>query len=112
MANPKGVFGTITDLSREGVVLDDGSAVRFDPADKRAAAFTAILEDLRRRKMPVYLETDAVSGFITRVYLPKLVRIERIIEGPGGEVSVTFEQSHARHVVKPGELLRVLREAR
>src|SRR5258708_6903568 len=122
MANPNAIFGTIKELPRDAdrgaaVVLADGRTVRFDPADRRAAAFTTILEDLRSRKMPVYLETDPGSGFITRVHLPKLVRVERMTESPGGEVSITFEQSHARHVLKrdsaeAGELLRVLREAR
>ncbi len=122
MANPNAAFGTISELSRDtdrgtAVVLADGRTVRFDPADRRAAAFTSILEDLRSRKMPVYIETDPGSGFIGRVHLPKLVRIDRITEEPGGDVSVMFEQSHARHVVKrdsaeAGELLRALREAR
>src|SRR5260221_13710368 len=116
MANPNAAFGTIANLSRDvdrgaGVVLNDGRSVQFAPADRRAIAFTPILDALRRRKMPVYIETDPASGFITRVYLPKLVRVDRITEGAGGEVSVTFEQSHARHVVKrdsaeAGELLR------
>src|SRR6266576_854030 len=116
MANPNAAFGTITDLPRDldrgaAVVLTDGRTVRFDPADRRAAAFAPILEDLRRRKMPVYLETDSASGFIARVHLPKLVRVERITEGAGGDVTITFEQSQARHVLKrdsaeAGELLR------
>ena len=52
---------------------------------------------------------------MTRVYLPNLVRVASIRESPSGEISVTFEPSHARHVLKPdpdGEaLLRMLREA-
>jgi hypothetical protein len=119
MANPQAIFGTITEITRDerggNVILVDGKTVRFDPADKRASAFASILDDLRQRKMPVYIETDPASGFIKRVYLPKLVRVERISETPDG-VSVTFEQSHARHVVRrdsadAAELLQALRQA-
>jgi hypothetical protein len=119
MANPYAIFGSIAEITRDErggtVVLADGQNARFDPAEGRAAAFASILEDLRRRKMPVYIETDPASGFIRRVYLPKLVRVESITETPQG-FSVTFEQSHARHVLKrdnadSGELLRALREA-
>jgi hypothetical protein len=119
MANPNAVFGTIAELSREAaaVVLEGGRDVRFDRTDRRVTAFLNVLEDLQRRKMPVYIELDPGSGFITRVRLPKLVRVQRITEEADGDVSVMFEQSHERHVVKrdspdAGELLRVLREAR
>lgn len=108
------IFGPITDISREAITLAGGTA-RFDPDDKRTDRYIALLEDLRRRKMPVYVETDPATGFVTRVHLPKLVRVESIRESPSGETSITFERSHARHVVKrdaEGEtLLRTLREA-
>lgn len=114
MAKQNAVFGAITDLSRDAVTLTGGT-VRFDPADKRTERYVALLEDLRRRKMPVYIETDPASGFVARVHLPKLVRVESIREAPSGGVSVTFEQSQARHVVTrdaEGEaMLRALREA-
>jgi hypothetical protein len=114
MANQNAIFGPITDISREAITIAGGTA-RFDPADNRAERYIALLEDLRRRKMPVYIETDPASGFVTRVHLPKLVRVESIRESPSGETSITFARSHARHVVKrdaEGEtLLRTLREA-
>jgi hypothetical protein len=119
MANPNAFFGTIAEITRDerggAVVFADGKSARFSPEEKRVAAFASIFEDLRRRKMPVYIESDPASGFITHVRLPKLVRVESITE-TAGEVWVTFEQSQARHVVKrdradAGELLRALREA-
>lgn len=114
MAKENAIFGAITEISRDTVTLAEGTA-RFDPADKRTERIIALLEDLRRRKMPVYIETDPTSGFVSRVHLPKLVRVESIHEAASGEFSITFERSHARHVVKrdaEGEtLLRTLREA-
>src|ERR1044071_8436154 len=113
MAKQNAIFGAITDISREAVTLTGGTA-RFDPNDRNTDRYIAVFEDLRRRKMPVYIETDPASAFLRRVYLPKLVRVESIREFPE-EVFVTFEQSHARHVVKRNadgeELLRTLREA-
>jgi hypothetical protein len=115
MANPNAVFGTIAEIRRDErgttIALEGARDLRFDPADKRTAGYTALLEDLRKRKMPVYVEIDPATGFALRVHLPKLVRVERIIEGPSGEVAVTFEQSHARHVVRDADMLRALREA-
>lgn len=118
MANPNAIFGTITEITRSEqgitIALGDGRTVRLDPRDDRSAAIASVLDDLRRRKMPVYIESDSAGG-IASVLLPKLVKVESITER-GGETSVTFEQSHARHVVKrdspdAGELLRSLREA-
>lgn len=121
MASPNALFGTIAGVTRGdergiNVSLTDDRTARLDPGDNRSAALATVLEDLRRRKMPAYLEVDPATGFITRVRAPRLVRVERIAEGPAGEVSVTFENSHARHVIRPetaegAELLRVLREA-
>ena len=113
MAKQNAVFGAITDLSPGAVTVTGGTA-RFDPADRRTERHLALLEDLRRRKMPVYIETDP-AGLVARIYLPNLVRVESIRESPSGEISVTFERSHARHGVprdaEGEEALRTLREA-
>lgn len=115
MAKENAVFGAITDLSRDGVTLAESGTVRFDPGEKHTDRYVALLEDLRRRKMPVYIETDPQTGFVRRIYLPNIVRVDSIRESPSGEISVTFERSHARHTVRrdaEGEsLLRTLREA-
>src|SRR3954469_10975979 len=98
MAKENAIFGPITGISRDAITLAEGTA-RFDSGDTRTERYIALLEDLRRRKMPVYIETDPTSGFVARVHLPKLVRVESIRES-SGEISITFEQSHARHVVR------------
>jgi hypothetical protein len=113
MAKQNAIFGAITDIARDAVTLTEGTA-RFDPADRSTDRYIALFEDLRRRKVPVYIEIDPQSDFLRRVYLPKLVRVENIRESPE-QISVTFERSHARHVVRrdaDGEaMLRTLREA-
>lgn len=115
MANPNALFGTITDISRDergvAITLSDQRTARIVTDEKRASALAAVLEDLRRRKLPVYLDADA-AGTAAGVMLPKLVKVETITEHHGSEVSVTFEQSHARHTVaRDSAELRTLREA-
>ncbi|HYC59451.1 MAG TPA: protein-glutamine glutaminase family protein [Thermoanaerobaculia bacterium] len=111
MANPNALFGTITELTTDlergtFISLSDGRDARFEPNDRRVS----VLEDLRRRKRLVYLDADD-SGVIRNVLLPKVVQVDKIIER-GGEISVTFVNSQARAVVKPGsDELRKLREA-
>ena len=116
MANPYAIVGSIAEITRDErgitIVFSDGKRARLAPDDKRASAIASIFEDLRRRKMPVYVETAPASDVIARIEIPKLVRVENINESADG-FSITFEQSHARHVVKrDNEFLRALREAK
>ena len=115
MANPNAFFGLIEEIARGdergGIrVSVGGRAARLNPNDKRSAALATVLDERRKRKQPVYLDVDP-SGFVTRVYIPKLVHVEQITEERDGVVSVSFDRSHARHTVRDTELLRVLRDA-
>jgi hypothetical protein len=85
---------------------------RFNPDDRRAQAFASVLEDLRRQKLPAYLELDD-SGFVARIRVPELVRVEKITETPAGGATVTFERAHARYIVKSedADVLAALRAA-
>ena len=104
MANRNAAFGTIADVSRDkdgvAVTLADGQSLRA------ALAYASLLEELRRRNMPAYFETDAEARAITRVRIADVVRVERISAN-----SVTFENSHARATVKDDSLLSTLRNA-
>jgi len=106
------LFGDIAHVIGDTVTLTDGRTARFDPRDRRAPALASVLEDLREQRNPVYLELDTGSGFISRVRIPMIVRVESIREGPS-EVTVTLFRSHARHTVRRDahELLRTLRAA-
>jgi hypothetical protein len=116
MANPNALFGVIEEVARgnerEGtrISLGGNAVARLDPNDKRASALAGVLEDRGRRKMPVYIEVDPGTGFVARVYIPKLTRVERIVE-EGGKTTVMLERSHARHTVRDADALRALREA-
>lgn len=106
MANA--LFGKIEDISGGTVTLTGGITARFDPGDTRSAALLSALEDLRHLGHPVHLELEA--GAVTRVRIPKIVRVERIAE-EGGEAVVALHPSHARHTVRNDALLRMLRQA-
>jgi hypothetical protein len=88
MASRNALFGTVSDID-----------ARFAQNDRRAPALTSVLDDLRRQKRPAYLELDE-AGFVTRIRIPELVRVETFTETPSGDFSVTFERSHARYTVK------------
>jgi len=102
MANPNALFGTITGITSDErgliVTLSDDVTARIDVEGRPLAAYVRVLEDLQRRKRPVYLEPDA-EGLIRDVLLPKVVQVDKIID-QGGRVSVTFVNSQVRAFVK------------
>jgi hypothetical protein len=114
MANPNALFGVPVDIARADerigtrISLGPDLVARLNPNDGRSRALEGVLEDRRRRRMPVYLELDA-NGFIERARIPKLVRVQRIVEEADGTVSVLFENSHARHIVRDPEILAAVR---
>ena len=99
MAKRNLVFGPAAELD-----------ARFAPNDERARARASVLEDLRRQKLPAYLELDG-DGFVARIYVPELVRVQTITETAPGQATVTFERAHARYTVKDAEVLAALRLA-
>jgi hypothetical protein len=105
------LFGEVASVTPETVTLTDGRTAPFDPADRRAPALASVLEDLRQQRNAVHLELDE-HGFVARVRIPMIVRVESITEGPD-EIAVTLFRSHARHTLHRDarELLRALREA-
>jgi hypothetical protein len=104
MANDNVVFGTIAEVRREPdretiVTMTDGPVVRA------ATKYTELLEELRERRMLVYLETEADR--ITRVRLPNIVLVESIRSAD----SITFINSHVRAFVRDDAILNTIREA-
>ena len=93
------LFGDIASVTGNTVTLTDGRTARF------AARLTPILEQLRERGMPVYLEVDE-RGSVTRVRIPRIVRVDELTG-----TSVTFHESAARHDIGHG-LAEVLRANR
>ena len=97
------------------VELDDGRRVRLNPADPRSVGFAQILDGLSKQKLPVYLEVDPATSFITRVLIPYVTRVISARPGRDG-LDVEIEFSHARHVLRRdspdfGDFERRLRES-
>ena len=82
------------------VELDGGLRARFDPANRRSAAYAGILDELSRRRLPVYLELDAGSSAVIRLLIPRVSRIAAVREAEGGSLDVELEYSQARHVLE------------
>ena len=89
--------GQIGDLS---IVFDRERRVRLDPADRRSVGFVRVLESLRSSNLPAYAEVDPATGFLVRVLVPLVGRVAGLERTDDG-LSLTFEPSHARHLLRP-----------
>ena len=98
------------------VQLEGGRIVRLDAADERAEGRARVLEGLRVRRLPVYLEVDPATSAITRMLIPHVSRVVAIRPIDKGVLGVDLDRSHGRHVLRGGtedfeSLERQLREA-
>lgn len=96
--------------------LDDGRRVPLDPEDRRSIGFVKVLDELSRRRRPVYIELDPASATIARLLIPAVVRVASIRRRADDALDVELSPSHARHVLRLGgedaeALERHLREA-
>jgi len=80
-----------------------------------SAGFARVLDQLSKQQMPVYLEVDPDTDFVTRLLIPHVARVAALTSA-GGTLDVELDRSHARHSVRPddpdgAELERRLRES-
>lgn len=73
-----------------------GASARLLPGEL-AAPMLDLLDDLRRQSAYVYAELTDEGRAITRLLLPKIVRVAGIHEEKGGEIAVDLLPSHALH---------------
>jgi hypothetical protein len=109
------------DLLPEGgrgiaVELEQGRRLQLDPADPRTPGHAQILENLRRLRVPVYVEQDPDRSTITRLLIPAVDRVAELRRDNGGALLLRMERSHALKVLAPdspdfGTFEAVLREA-
>ncbi|HZW43357.1 MAG TPA: protein-glutamine glutaminase family protein [Dermatophilaceae bacterium] len=97
------------------VQLEGERRVRLDADDIRSAGFARVLDQLSKQQMPVYLEVDPETDFVTRLLIPHVARVAAITSG-GGTLDVELDRSHAPHSVwredpDGAELERRLRES-
>ena len=120
MANPNAIVSIVIRSLRDergpSVELENGRHARLNPADRRSAGFAQILDGLRDRKLPVYLEVDPATSAITRLLIPHVTRIAGVQPIEEGSLAVELELSQARHLLRRGqpdfaELERQLRDA-
>lgn len=95
----------------------EGERTAFLPPGKRAAVWQGMLEFTRQYNLPAYVEIDPETSVITRVLIPMRVRVVAIEPAAGGDIDVTFIESHARHHLLPSnpdfqDMLNALEAAR
>jgi hypothetical protein len=88
--------------SERGLTFEfaDGRRARLDRSDERAPALAGILEELRRRGKPVYIEVDPQSGAITRIQVPRVTHIEAVYANPAGDLMIDIPLSQGSHVLR------------
>ncbi|MCA9737346.1 MAG: protein-glutamine glutaminase family protein [Gemmatimonadota bacterium] len=96
------------------VVLAEGGDARIVPGPS-AAGWLEILEDLRRRGAPVFLETEDGEPVVIRLLLPLPVTVSGLTDR-GDQMDVQLHPSHARFRLRRanpdfGELVDALRDA-
>lgn len=95
------VVGVPTRIDLEEAVAELGDdRVSFDADDSRSRGQLRLLEDLRESGSPVYLELDD-QGRVTRMLLPLVVTVDRVVPLGPDVVQVELSPSHARHFL-PG----------
>ena len=88
--------------SERGLTFEfgDGRRARLDPSNERAPALAGILEELRRRGKPVYVEVDPQSGVITRIQVPRVTQIEAVYANDAGDLVIEIPLSQGSHVLR------------
>ena len=94
-----------------------GSTARLDPAKPRDRAWADVLQSLRESKLPVYVEVEPETGYLTSVLLPRQFLVTAIRDLDTGDREIELEISHARHYLRRGyprfaDILQILDDAR
>jgi hypothetical protein len=68
--------------------------------DERARGYAEVLAELRRQGLPAFLEVDRETATVTRLLVPVVARVSRMITIDRGLLGVELEPSHARHLLR------------
>jgi hypothetical protein len=98
------------------VHFDNGEVFLLASHDQRTTVFAEVLESLKSRSRPVYLEVDQGSGVISDVLIPFQARVLSITSNADGRLAIELEGSHAVHYLAPStkemeDLSKKLRDA-
>jgi hypothetical protein len=132
MPNPNAIVGTIVRFeppldrpaaevlrdSKRGLTIEfeDGRRARIDPDDRRAVGYAEILEDLRARGRPAYVDVDPRTGAIIRLQIPRVTHVLGLTPDPSGDLIIEILYSHGAHILRRAspdfaEWERLLRDA-
>jgi len=110
------VSALLRERRQVAVELGDGTRARLDPGDPKSEGFAQLLDRLRTRRYPVYLEIDPTTSLITQLRIPRVARVANLQTDADGSLGVHLRFSHLRHRVPRdaadfAELERELRDA-
>jgi hypothetical protein len=105
------------DLTPLDVVFANGERTSLDPNHPLSVGYAEILDDLRRAKIPGYVELDANTRSISRLLIPIQVKVAALVHIDSGDVAVRLEISHTQHLLKKANsqfshLLGILEDAK
>lgn len=83
------------------VELEGERKALLNPDDPRSEAFAEILDGLREKKLPVYVEVDPDTSVIKHLLIPHVSRVVGIKLIDLGVLGVELEMSHGRHILRP-----------
>jgi hypothetical protein len=94
---------TAKGASSEAIVVRfaKGTVAKLDPGSHRDRTWAEVLESVREKGQPAYVEIDPDTSYITTLLLPRPFTVRAIRESPDGScVEVDLEISQARHYLR------------
>ena len=82
------------------VEFQGGRAGLLDESIYRSKVWGEIIESQQKRDMPVYVEINPETNFITDLLLPKEVEVSSLKQTPTGDCEVMFRNTAAVHYLK------------
>lgn len=96
----KEISGELTDgpaLHVKKVEFHGGKSALLDTNIPRSKIWAEIIESHHKKNMPVYVETDPDTNFVTDLLLPKEVETSSLKQTSTGDYEVMFRNTAAIH---------------
>jgi hypothetical protein len=96
MPNPNAIVASVLQIEGDSVQLGNQRRVRLDRERPESRGWASILEGVRQRRRPVYLEIDPVTSAIVLLRIPVVSRVAGVQAIDAGVV-IELSNSHAAH---------------
>ncbi|MFW9844621.1 MAG: protein-glutamine glutaminase family protein, partial [Candidatus Thorarchaeota archaeon] len=82
------------------VTFDDERIGLLETKNPRAAHWANILEHLEKEDLPVYVEIDPETGYITQLFMPEASKVRSLEPQENGDLLVHLSPSHTHHYLR------------